>query len=81
MKFLLEKSYYFITISFYSLLSFIFFIFFFLFTVAPAIYGGSQARGLIGAAAASLYHSHTTPDLSSIFDLFSCLVQHQILNQ
>ena len=26
---------------------------------APAAYGSSQARGKIGAAAASLYHSHS----------------------
>ena len=33
-------------------------IFFFLFTAAPAAYGGSQARGRIGASAAGLPHSH-----------------------
>ena len=33
-------------------------ILFFLFTAAPAAYGGSQARGWIGAAAAGLHHSH-----------------------
>ena len=27
--------------------------------VAPAAYGGSQARGQIGAAATSLHHSHS----------------------
>ena len=26
---------------------------------APAAYGGSQARGLIGAVAAGLHHSHS----------------------
>ena len=26
---------------------------------APVAYGGTQARGLIGAAAASLHHSHS----------------------
>ena len=31
-----------------------------LFTVAPAAYGSSQARGRIGAAAAGLGHSHST---------------------
>jgi len=31
---------------------------FFLFRAAPKAYGGSQARGLIGAIAAGLYHSH-----------------------
>ena len=36
------------------------------FRVAPAAYGGSQARGLIGAIAAGLQHSHSNerPDLS-----------------
>ena len=28
--------------------------------VAPAAHGGSQARGLIGATAAGLYHSHSS---------------------
>ena len=32
---------------------------FFLFRAAPEAYGGSQARGHIGAAAASLQHSHS----------------------
>ena len=39
------------------LLSFLFFFFFCLFRAAPAAYGGSQARGQIGAVAASLHHS------------------------
>ena len=34
-----------------------FFFFFCLFRAAPAAYGGSQARGRIGATAASLHHS------------------------
>ena len=35
-------------------------IFFLVFSrAAPMAYGGSQARGLIGAAAASLHHSHS----------------------
>ena len=42
--------------SFY--ISFYFFIFC-LFRAAPTAYGGSQARGLIGAIAAGLYHSHS----------------------
>ena len=33
--------------------------FFCLFRVTPAAYGGSQARGWIGATAASLHHSHS----------------------
>jgi len=44
-----------------NILLFLFFIFllFVLFRAAPAAYGGSQARGLIGATAASLRHSHS----------------------
>ena len=42
---------------------------FLLFKAAPAAYGNSQARGQIGAVAASLCHSHTTPDPSSVCDL------------
>ena len=42
-----------------SMLNRLFFFFFFgLFRAAPAAYGGSQARDLIGGAAAGLYHSH-----------------------
>jgi len=29
------------------------------FRATPAAYGGSQARGLIGAAATGLHHSHS----------------------
>ena len=36
-----------------------FFFFFCLFRAAPAVYGGSQARGLTGAAATHLHHSHS----------------------
>ena len=32
---------------------------FLLFRATPAVYGSSQARGRIGAAAANLYHSHS----------------------
>ena len=45
---------------------------------APAAYGGSQARGPIGATAAGLYHSHShagsephlrpTPQLTAVLD-------------
>ena len=41
---------------------FFFFFFFGLFAfsrAAPVVYGGSQARGLIRAVAASLHHSHS----------------------
>ena len=36
-----------------------FFFFFCLFRAAPPAYGGSQARGLIGAVSAGLRHSHS----------------------
>ena len=36
-----------------------FFFFFCLFKAASVAYGDSQARGLIGAVAAALYHSHS----------------------
>ena len=36
-----------------------FILFFCLFEAAPMAYGGSQARGLIGAVAAGLRHSHS----------------------
>ena len=39
--------------------SFFFFFFLCLFRAAPGAYGDSQARGLIGAAAAGLCHSHS----------------------
>ena len=39
--------------------SLILFFIFLLFRAAPAAYGDSQARGLIGATAASLPHSHS----------------------
>ena len=35
-----------------------FFFFFCLFRAASMVYGGSQARGQIGAVAAGLHHSH-----------------------
>ena len=38
--------------------TFQFFLFLSSFRAAPTAYGGSQAKGLIRAAAASLYHSH-----------------------
>ena len=36
-----------------------FFFFFFFFRASPVAYGGSQARGLIGAIAADLRNSHS----------------------
>ena len=54
---------------------FFFFFFFFAFSWAdPAAYGGSQARGHIGAVAASLHQSHSkvgsnpTPQLTAMPD-------------
>ena len=44
--------------DFFSFLSFFFFAFF---RAAPAVYGGSQARGLIRAVAAGLHQSHSNP--------------------
>ena len=54
------------------------FFFFGLFRAAPTAYGGSQARGVIGAVAASLNHSHSnvgfeprlrpTPQLTAMQD-------------
>ena len=38
---------------------FILFYFAFIFRALPVAYGGSQARGLIGAIAAALHHSHS----------------------
>ena len=37
----------------------IFYTFVLLFRAVPEAYGGSQARGLIGATAAGLHHSHS----------------------
>ena len=50
----------FYVILFYFILFYLFyFILFYLFRAAPVAYVGSQARGLIGATAASLCHSHS----------------------
>ena len=45
----------------FSLISiqFSFFLFLCLFRVTPTAYGGSQARGLIGAVGTGLLHSHS----------------------
>jgi len=42
--------------------------------------GRSQTGGWIRATAASLHHSHSTPDLSRILDLHHSSRQHQIFN-
>ena len=57
---------------------FFFFFFVFVFFYVPAPYGGSQARGLISAIAASLHQSHRnagselclrpTPQLTAMLD-------------
>ena len=52
-----------------SPVSFLFFLFLFLFRAVPVANGSSQARGQIGAAAASLTTATPTWDLSSICDL------------
>ena len=41
-----------------SLFLFYFIFGFCLFRAAPTVYGGTQARGLIGAVAAGLHHNH-----------------------
>ena len=72
----------------YILCLHVFWIFFFfvcvcLFAISwgtPVAYGGSQARGLIGAVATGLRQSHTMPDLSHVCDLYHSTRQRQILN-
>ena len=62
-KFLIPLSFYYLPHVFPFPFNFFFFFFFFVFLLflwaAPAAYGGSQARGLIGAVAASLRQSHS----------------------
>ena len=53
---------------------------FLLFSATPMAYGGSQDRVLIGAAAASLHHSHTRPNLSRMYNLHHSSQQCWILN-
>ena len=50
------------------------------FRATPMAYGGSQARGPIGAVATSLHPATATWDPSPICDLYHSLQQHQILN-
>ena len=50
-------------VSAFSFFFFLFFFFFFFFRATPAAYGGSQARGQIGAAATGLYHSSQQPQI------------------
>ena len=55
-----------------------FFFFFYFFRAAPVAYRSSQARGIIGAVAASLHHSNWDP--SHIINLHHSSWQHLILN-
>ena len=67
-----------ILISFFILFYFIFFVFLLFLWAAPAAYGGSQARGRIGAVATGLLQSHSnagsepllqpTPELTATLD-------------
>ena len=58
-----------------------FFFFFCFFRAAPALYGGSQVRGRIGAAAASPYATaRAALDPSRVCDLHHRSWQHWILN-
>ena len=59
---------------------FVCFVFLLFLWAAPAAYGGSQARGRIGAVAAGLYHSHSNADLSHVCDLHHSSRQRQIIN-
>ena len=62
-------------------LALFFFFFFCLFAfsrAAPMAYGGSQARGLIGAVATSLHQSHR--NTGSVCNLHHSSQQRQILN-
>ena len=43
-------------------------------------YGGSQARGLIGAVASGLHRVTATPDPSHVCNLHHGSWQHRILN-
>ena len=53
---------------------------FFFSSAAPAAYGSSQSRGLIGVVATGLHHSHSNWDLSRICDLHHSSRQCWILN-
>ena len=54
--------------------------FFCLLRATPVAYGGSQARSLIGTAAASLRHSHSNPRSKPCLRPIPQLKQCQILN-
>ena len=59
--FILQKLIYFLyhLLVINNLKCFYFLFIFLLFRAAPSVYGGSQARGLLGATAAGLHHSHS----------------------
>ena len=60
-----------------------YFIFVFLFRATHVAYGGSQARGRIGAVAAGLSHNHSI-GLSLelyILEIVQCLKQYQVHNK
>ena len=60
---------------------FIFYLFIFVFSrAAPTAYGGSEARGLIGAVATSLCQSHSNGGLSRVCDLHHSSQQCRLLN-
>ena len=61
-------------------IDFFFFFVFCLFRASPVAHGGSQARGLIRAVAASLPRATATPDLSCVCDLHHSSWQCWILN-
>ena len=54
-----------IVLNFHFLSFFLFFVFC-LFRTTPVAYGGSQARGLIGAVAASQHHSHSNTGIRAM---------------
>ena len=51
-----------------------------LFRAAPAAYGGSQARGLIGAIVAGLHLSYSNARSEHVYDLHHSSRQHWIVN-
>ena len=70
-----------IILIFYCWVVFVLFCFVFcLFRAVPVTYGGSQARGQIGATAASPPHSHSNVGSESCLWPTPQLLQHQILN-
>ena len=56
------------------------YLFLLLFSATPVAYGGSQARGRMGAAASGLHHSHSNAGSSHICNLHHSSLQHQVLN-